>query len=125
MRSHCAANCFCERLAMKSVTTTETGTTSSEIRARIELIQNIMTSTPTMVSAAVMSCVSVCCSVCEMLSMSLVMRLRTSPRGWSSKYFSGRRASFSSTACRSLYIVRCATPAMRYCCSHEKAALSR
>ena len=38
---------------------------------------------------------------------------------------SGRRASFSSTACRSRYTVRCATPAMMYCCSQAKAALSR
>ena len=125
VRSHCAANCFCDRLAMTMVMITETGTTSSEMSARIQLMESIMISTPTMVSTAVMSCVRVCCSVCEMLSMSFVMRLRTSPRGWSSKYLSGRRASFSSAACRSLSIVRCATPAMRYCCSQAKPALSR
>ncbi len=125
MRSHCAANCFCERLAMKMRDDHGDRHASSEIRARIQLIESIMISTPTMVSTAVMSCVRLCCSVCEMLSMSFVMRLRTSPRGWSSKYLSGRRASFSSTACRSLNIVRCATPAMRYCCSQAKPALSR
>ena len=99
MLSHCAANCFCERLAMSMVTTTESGTTSSEIRASSQLMESIMMSTPMIVSATVMSCVRLCCSDCEMLSMSLVTRLSTSPRGWSSKYLSGRRASFSS-ACR-------------------------
>ncbi len=97
---------------MNTVMTTESGTASSEIKARIQLMDSIMMSTPMIVSRAVMSCVRVCCSDCEMLSMSLVTRLRTSPRGWSSKYLSGRRASFSSAACRSPYTVRCATPAM-------------
>jgi len=124
VRSHCAANCFCERRAMNSVATTESGTTRTEMRARIQLIESIMSSTPTMVRAAVMSCVSVCCRVWEMLSMSFVIRLRTSPRGWSSKYLSGRRESFSSTACRSLNMERCATPAMRYCCNQAKSALT-
>ena len=31
VRSHCAANCFCERFAISIVTTTESGTSSSEI----------------------------------------------------------------------------------------------
>ena len=101
VRSHCAANCFCERLAMSTVSSTESGTASSEMRASSQLIDSIMMSTPTIVSSAVMICVRLCCSDCEMLSMSLVTRLRTSPRGWSSKYLSGRRASFSSAACRS------------------------
>ncbi len=100
MVSHCAANCFCERLAMIIVTTTEIGTTSTEISASSGLMVSIMMRTPMIVSADVMICVRLCCSDCEMLSMSLVMRLRTSPRGWSSKYLSGRRASFSSAACR-------------------------
>ena len=47
-----------------------------------------------------------------MLSMSFVTRLRTSPRGWLSKYFSGRRPSFSSTSVRSRRTVRWVTPAM-------------
>ena len=42
VRSHCAANCFCERFAMAMVTTTESGTVSSEIVASSQLIQNIM-----------------------------------------------------------------------------------
>ena len=105
--------------------TTETGTTSTEMRASSQLMESIMISTPTIVSAAVMICVMLCCSDCEMLSMSLVMRLSTSPRGWSSKYLSGRRASFSSASCRSLYMVRCVTPAMMYPCSQAKSALTR
>ena len=67
------------------VTTTESGTVSSEIAASSELIQNIMASTPMTVSTAVMICVRVCCSVLAMLSMSLVTRERMSPRGWLSK----------------------------------------
>ena len=66
---------------MITVSSTESGTASSEIRARIQLIESIMMSTPTMVSTAVMSCVRLCCNDCEMLSMSLVTRLSTSPRG--------------------------------------------
>ncbi len=99
--SHCLANCFCERLAISTVITTEIGTTSTEISASSQLMVSIMMSTPMMVSAEVMICVRLCCSDCEMLSMSLVMRLSTSPRGWSSKYLSGRRASFSSAFRRS------------------------
>ena len=98
--SHCRANCFCERLAISTVITTEMGTTSTEISASSQLMVSIMMSTPMMVSAEVMICVRLCCNDCEMLSMSLVMRLSTSPRGWSSKYLSGRRASFSSAFCR-------------------------
>jgi hypothetical protein len=48
--SHCAANCFCERLAMSIVSTTESGTVSSEISASSQLIVSIMMSTPMMVS---------------------------------------------------------------------------
>ena len=76
--------------------TTEIGMTSSEISDSSQLMVSIMMSTPMMVSTDVMICVALCCSDCEMLSMSLVMRLSTSPRGWSSKYLSGSRASFSS-----------------------------
>ena len=53
-----------------------------------------MTSTPTTVSSEVSSWLSVCCSVCAMLSMSLVTRLSSSPRGCWSKYASGSRFSF-------------------------------
>ena len=45
------------------VTTTESGTVSSEIAASSGLIQNIIASTPMTVSTAVMICVRLCCSV--------------------------------------------------------------
>ena len=69
--------------------------------ARIGLIVSIRMSTPMTVRSDVMSWVRLCWSVWPMLSMSLVTRLRTSPRGWPSKYLSGSRPSFSSTSWRS------------------------
>ena len=81
---HCWTNCGCARLPIAAATSTETGTVTSAISASSGEIQNIMASTPTMVSSEVTSWLSVCCSVCAMLSMSLVARLSTSPRGcWS------------------------------------------
>ena len=44
-----------------------------------------MVSTPTMVSTDVTIWLSVCCIDWPRLSMSLVTRLRISPRGWRSK----------------------------------------
>ena len=60
-------------------------------------MKNIITSTPMTVSTEVISCESVCWSVWATLSMSLVTRLSSSPRGWPSWYFSGSRDSFAST----------------------------
>ena len=77
----------------------DSGTVTSAITASSGEIQNIITSTPTTVSTEVMSCDSVCWSVCATLSMSLVTRLSSSPRGWESKYLSGSRDSFASTSC--------------------------
>jgi len=85
---------------MNIVTTTESGITNSEMPASSGLIQNIMPSTPMMVSTAVITCVADCWRVCAMLSMSLVTRDRVSPRALSSKYLRGSRASFSSTCLR-------------------------
>ena len=70
---------------MRTVTTSETGTASSEISARSGLISSIMISTPTIVSSDVMSWVRLCWSDWPMLSMSFVTRLSRSPRGWLSK----------------------------------------
>ena len=98
---HWAANCFCERLAMRAATMTEAGTASSEMTASSGLMRTIITSTPMTVRTDVMSWVRLCWSVWPMLSMSLVTRLRMSPRGWLSKYLSGSRPSFSSTSVRS------------------------
>ena len=69
---------------------TEIGTVTMQMAARIGLIQNIMPSTPSRVSTDEMICPKVCCMACWMLSMSLVTRLRMSPRAWPSKYFSGQ-----------------------------------
>ena len=66
---------------MKTVTPIESGTVSSEMMARIGLIQSIIARTPMIVHSAVMSWVSVCWSEFAMLSMSLVTRLSVSPRG--------------------------------------------
>jgi len=57
---HCAAKCFCERLAIWTVTTTESGTVSREIVASNGLIQYIIPSTPMTVSTDVVICVSAC-----------------------------------------------------------------
>ena len=70
---------------MTTVTTSDAGTASSDTIARGRLIVSIMISTPMTVRIEVMSWVSVCCSDWPMLSMSLVTRLRMSPRGCSSK----------------------------------------
>ena len=70
---------------MKTVTTIESGTVSSEMTASNGLIQNMIASTPMIVQTAVMSWVSVCWSELAMLSMSFVTRLSMSPRGWLSK----------------------------------------
>ena len=47
---------------------------------------NIITSTPMTVSTEVSSWLSVCCRLWATLSMSLVTRLSSSPRGCRSKY---------------------------------------
>ena len=70
---------------MRIVTTSDAGTARSETTARSGLIRSIMTSTPTIVSSDVISWVRLCWSDWPMLSMSLVTRLRRSPRGWLSK----------------------------------------
>jgi hypothetical protein len=65
---------------MNIVAPAATGITSSDMSARIGLIQNIIARTPMMVAMDVMICVRLCCSVPAMLSMSFVTRLRVSPR---------------------------------------------
>ena len=83
--AHWLANWICERLATNTVTTIERGTVSSEITASRGLIHSIIASTPMIVHTAVMSWVIVCWSELAILSMSLVTRLRVSPRGCESK----------------------------------------
>ena len=98
---------------MRSVTTTDKGTTTSETRARSGLIQIMSASVPTTFRIELRIWLSPCCRVVLTLSMSLVTRLSTSPCEWLSKYFSGSRDSFASTSRRMPYTVRCATPAIR------------
>ena len=97
---------------MTSVTTTDSGTVTSAIRASSQLIHSIMARTPTTVSTDVTIWLKPCCSVVAMLSTSFVTRLKTSPCECLSKYLRGRRASFASTSRRIPYTVRWATPAM-------------
>ncbi len=85
MVDHCLTNCGCARLPSRAATNTEIGTVTSAISASSQEIENIMLSTPTMVSSEMITWLSVCCMLCAMLSMSLVTRLSTSPRGCPSK----------------------------------------
>ena len=71
----------CERFAIALVTTMVTGTVTIAISASSGEITNITVTTPTTVSSEVTSWLSVCCRLCAMLSMSLVTRLSSSPRG--------------------------------------------
>jgi len=77
---HCATNFGWDLLAITVVTTRESGIAISATMARSGEMINIMASTPTTVSRDVRVWDRVCCNDCEMLSMSLVTRLSTSPR---------------------------------------------
>jgi len=81
VRSHWVANSACERRATTSVTATASGIVTSDTAASSGEIQNIMPSTPTIVSTEVSSWLNPCCRVVERLSMSLLTRLRMSPCG--------------------------------------------
>ena len=80
-----AANLPWARLPMTRAAAIEMGTATIAITASTGETQNIITSTPMSVSRLVSSCDSVCCSDWAMLSMSLVTRESSSPRGWRSK----------------------------------------
>ena len=82
---HCRTNCGCARLPIQVTIRTEAGTVTSAISASSHEIQNIIASTPTIVSSEVTTWLRVCCSDWARLSMSLVTRLRISPRGCRSK----------------------------------------
>ena len=82
---HWATNCFCDRLAIRVVTTIDTGMVTSAISASSGEMTSISTTTPMTVSSEVSSWLRVCWRLCAMLSMSLVTRLSRSPRGWVSK----------------------------------------
>ena len=82
---HWLMNCGWARLAILRMATAEAGTVTSAISASSQEMTNISVSTPTIVSSEVTSWLSVCCIDCWRLSMSLVTRLRISPRGCRSK----------------------------------------
>ena len=82
---HCATNRFCDRLAIAAVRIIEIGIVTSAISASSGEITNISVTTPITVSSEVSNWLSVCCRLVEMLSMSLVTRLSSSPRGAPSK----------------------------------------
>ena len=74
----------CERFITAPVTNIEIGTETSATSASSGEIQNIIASTAKTVSTEVSSWLIVCCRVWLTLSMSLVTRLSSSPRGcWS------------------------------------------
>jgi hypothetical protein len=77
---HCAMNRGCDCLAITAVTTNDSGMAISATSASSGEMMSIIASTPTTVSSEVSVCDSVCCRDWEMLSMSLVTRLSTSPR---------------------------------------------
>ena len=78
---HCATKRGCARLAICLMMVSESGTVTMVITARSGEIVIIITTTPTMVSSEVSSWLSVCWRLWATLSMSLVTRLRRSPRG--------------------------------------------
>ncbi len=82
VKRHCAMNFFFERAVISFITTSETGTVISVIVASSGEIEIIMITTPMIVSVEVSIMLSVCWRLCATLSMSLVTRLRRSPRGW-------------------------------------------
>ena len=95
---HWAMNCPCDRFMIREVTNIVSGTETSAIRASSGEIQIIIESTATTLSSEVSSWLIVCWSVWLTLSMSLVTRLISSPRGCLSKYSSGSALILSSTS---------------------------
>ena len=85
VRRHWSMNMPCERAITCLVTIIESGTEISATSASRGEIQNMKPSTATTVSSEVISWLIVCCSVWLTLSMSLVTRLSSSPRGCRSK----------------------------------------
>ena len=69
---------------MARVSHSDSGIVTSAITESSGETTTIITSTPTTVSSETTSWLSVCCRLVLTLSMSLVARLSTSPRCWSS-----------------------------------------
>ena len=85
VRRHWVTNRPCDRDITCLVSISEIGTEARATSASTGEIQSIIPSTATTVSSDVISWLIVCCSVWLMLSMSLVTRLSSSPRGCRSK----------------------------------------
>ena len=88
----------------------DSGIETSVTSASGHEIHIMMITTPNTVSSELMSCGRVCIRVWEMLSMSLVTRESSSPRGCPSKYDRGRRCSLASTSLRIRRTDFCAAP---------------
>ena len=113
VRRHWAMNWPCDRFMIRWVTNIDSGTETSAISASSGEIHSIIESTATTVSSEVSSWLIVCCRVWLMLSMSLVTRLISSPRGCLSKYSSGSALTLSSTSERIRRTVPCTTSLSR------------
>ena len=85
VRRHWSMNMPWLRFITAPVTNIVIGTVTSATSASCQEIVNIMTTTKTTVSSDVSSWLIVCCSDWLTLSMSLVTRLSSSPRGCLSK----------------------------------------
>ena len=85
MLFHCWTKCFWLRLPIIAVTTIVIGIVTRASSASSGEIQIIIAIIATTVSSEVSSWLRVCCRLCATLSMSLVTRLSSSPRGWPSK----------------------------------------
>jgi len=77
---HWEMNLGRDRRATARMPHTETGTVVSATTARSGEMVNIITAVPMSNSTEVSIWLSVCCRLCATLSMSLVTRLRRSPR---------------------------------------------
>ncbi len=84
VRRHWSTNSPWERPMTARLTSSVSGTVTRATSARVGEMTSIIATTPTTVSSDVSSWLIVCCSVWLMLSMSLVTRLSSSPRGWAS-----------------------------------------
>ncbi len=85
VRRHWSTNIPWERCITDRVSSIESGTETRATSASSGEIQNIIDSTATTVSSEVSSWLIVCWRVWLTLSMSLVTRLSSSPRGCRSK----------------------------------------
>ena len=81
----------------------------------IQLVRNIISAEPKNSAIEVMNCAILRFSVRSMVSISLVIRLRISPKGVESKYLSGRRLVLLVMSVRIRLLTVGATVAMMKC----------